>query len=118
MLKDVAFWAASRVECITMALQTITPKHRYLRRISIFVADYSIFVNIGGDVGQIAGDQTLRQWLELDRLLARLWESHSIRPRIKYNVCPGQEKAVIDSVARCLLPETTGRGIIDLVGIQ
>jgi len=115
ILKDVAFRVISwNVKWITTALRTVTPQHRDLRQISIFAAHYSTLVNIGGNVRRITGEQTLGQWLELDRLLAQLWESHSIRPKILYNAFPGKEKIIRDWVG-CLLPEITERGVIDLV---
>lgn len=101
---------------ITLALRTITPKHQNLGRISISVHRYSSIVVIGGlgDVKQVIGGQTIGQWLELDRLLAQLWESHSIRPEILYRAVPPWDRTMTDLVG-WLLPETTGGGIINLV---
>jgi hypothetical protein len=50
------------------------------------------------------------QWLDLDRLLVQLWESRSIRP----NLVPVEKPDAGDQM-RYLLPEITGRVVIDLV---
>lgn len=52
------------------------------------------------------------RWLELDRLLVQLWESHSICPKVAH--CVPQRKggcSWLDS----LLPELTKRGAIGLI---
>jgi len=114
-LKCVTFRidSSSGAEWVTALLRTITPEHRDLRQITISVANYSTSVILGADVRREIGDQNL-WWLELDRLLAKLWESHSIRPQILYHTPPSWEGAMIDLVG-WLLPETTGRGIVNLV---
>jgi len=113
-LKDVAFRVSSwSVGWITMALRTVTPKHRDIRTISIFAVDHStLFDIVNADLGGMAEEETL-EWLELDRLLAQLWGSHSIRPKILYNAFSWNEGMICDWVGR-LLPETTERGILDL----
>ena len=53
--------------------------------------------------------------MDLDRLLVRFWESHSIRPKIRRGGVSRREKEdAIDCVLR-LLPEMTKRELIDLV---
>ena len=114
-LKDVTFRVdLPGIEWITAALRTVTPKHRELRQISISVKYYSVDVLLGLDVEQIVGEQTPGQWPELDCLLAQLWESHSIRPKI---LCYGLslKEEIMSDLVGCLLPEVTGEGIIDLV---
>jgi hypothetical protein len=110
-LKDVAFhpdpWG---IEWVVTALQTITPKHRDLRQISIHIPYRLTIAYDGGSATQSIGDPVYEQWLGLDRLLVQLWESHSIRPRI----VPMMKEDLRDC-AGCLLPEITKRGIIDLV---
>jgi len=104
------------VEWVIVALQTITPIHQDLRQISIHETHYSVFVEMGAEVGQLIEEQTARLWSELDQLLVQLWMSRSIRPKLLYNGFPEGEKAMRD-LARCCLPEITGRGIVDLVSI-
>ena len=86
-----------------MALQTVESKN--LRRITIRF--YAITT-------QEPVEETVPQeWLDLDRLLVRFWTSHSIRPRLMYGSDEGQKD--IENHTRCLLPELTRRGLVDLV---
>ena len=102
-LKDVVVQSESwSIEWITMTLQTITPKNRGLRHISIRLL--LVYVDT------ILGETIDGQWLDLDRWLVQFWESRSIRPEV---ICTmGQDMK--DCIGR-LLPETTKRGIIDLL---
>ena len=63
----------------------------------------------GANVRQAIGEANFEQWLNLDRLLVQFWESRSIRPKV---VCAKLREG--RDWAGCLLPEITGRGIIDL----
>ena len=47
-------------------------------------------------------------------MLAQLWESHSIRPEVTYNVPTWMGKGTGRRM-QILLPEVTARGIVDLV---
>ena len=96
-------------EWVSTALKTITPEHRGLQGISIYVPCLT-FAG-GGNARQLAGEAGYRQRLDLDRLLVQLWESHLIRPEA---VLERWVEVVSNSVGR-LLPEMTKRGIIDLV---
>lgn len=98
-----------------MALQTIAPEHRDPLRISIHVPHCSPRRR-GVDVRKLIGERAFGQWLELDRLLVRFWESHSIRPTV-ISTTPEEEKEKDDvrGCIECLLPEATKRGITDLV---
>ena len=100
------------VEWITMALQTT--KHRDLRQISICAHFGSVLTSFGANVGQLVGEHVVWQWLDLDRLLARLWESYFIRPRIM-SMTPDEEQGTRRECVWSLLPEITTRGIINLV---
>ena len=55
------------------------------------------------------------EWLEFDRLLAKLWESHLVRLEVRYGV-PGwvDTEGVRSSMEKMLL-ETAGKGIADPV---
>ena len=53
------------------------------------------------------------QWLELDRLLAQLWESHSIRPKVVYHPLFGDDGEVTGGRVYSLFPEVISRGIVD-----
>ena len=113
-LKDAAFGPGLwDVEWITMTLQTIAPAHRDLRQISIYIPYRSD--DLGRHFTQTIEEAILRQWLALDRLLVQLWESHSIRPRVAH--LKSEEEEENEWMRECiegLLPEMTGRGIIEL----
>jgi hypothetical protein len=103
-LKDVALRPGPRkAEWIITALQTITPKHRDLRQISIHMP-YQIFI---GSQESIAGAR-FGKWSDLDCLLVQLWELYSIRPKLM----PMDTQSAGDQT-RLLFPEVTKRGIID-----
>ena len=95
----------------------MTPEHRTLQQISIYVPFNSALYDIGIDIGPPIGETTRRQWSGLDHLLIHFWESRSIRPKL---VCmrPKWEERDIRDVIESFLPEVTGRGVgIDLVEI-
>jgi hypothetical protein len=107
-LTDVAFRFLLNPQWVTTTLRTVTPDHRGLRQISL---DFSIgarfqYANPGG-----AEEAVRTQWSELDHLLTQLWESHSIRPKVLYNIPPQRARIRVGA----LLPETMTRGIVDLV---
>ena len=99
-----------------MALQTITSKHQDLRQISIHVPHDLTHPDLDMDVGRIIREEICGEWSGLDYLLVQFWESRSIRPRIVYPTLKEEKRSVClrDSIG-CLLPEITGREIIDLV---
>ena len=99
-----------------MALQTITSKHRDLWQISIHVPHDLTYPDLDMDVGRIIREEICREWSGLDRLLVQFLESHSIRPRIVYPTLKEEKQSVyMRDIIGCLLPEITGREIIDLV---
>ena len=67
-----------------MALNTIASEHTDFRAVSIYV----LFDFISSDVSdpinvrQTIGESFYRQWVDLDRLLARLYESHAVRAKV------------------------------------
>ena len=103
---------------MTLTLQTITPNHRDLRQICIYL-EYDWAVTMPGvNVRQTIGGAEYGQWLALDRVLVQLWESYSIHSKVKYSRVWREEKREENEVAEfvgCLLPETTKKGIINLV---
>jgi hypothetical protein len=112
-LKDVLFQLNSwSVRWVITALQTISPKHRDLQQITIWLSHYLTgTLGVGTNIRRAIGEVNFRQLLDLDRLLVQLWESYSIRP-----------KAVVSTIeAVCveyLLPEMTKRGIVDFAEFQ
>jgi hypothetical protein len=79
---------------ITTVLQTVQSDH--LQWITVHA--YGTLVNL-------VEETVLQEWQELDCLLVQFWATHSIRPKIKYEVRKGQR----------LLPELVRRGLFDLV---
>jgi len=114
-LRHVTFRSGSqKVDWITMVLQTITPKNRELRQVSIHVPYELTCFDVGYDIRKIVGEADYRQWLDLDCLLIQLWESHSIRPRVVCTTLWENEQNTKYCIG-CLLPEITGRGMIYLI---
>jgi hypothetical protein len=112
-LKEVAFRSDELyTQWIAMALGTITPEHRELKQISIYNRFRQAIVDHTADVRQLGGEVTYGEWTDLDRILVRLWESHSVRTRV-YSV--GVEDGEVCEFIRGLLPETAERGAVELV---
>ena len=107
MLVQLLSWS---VQWVITTLHTITPKHRDLRQITIDLPGSSAVIGASADLGKAIGEEDFGQWLDLDRLLVQLWESHSIRPRVVYV----EWNNMINGI-RYLLPEITRRGIIHLI---
>lgn len=111
-LKGVTLRCGSPHWCgwIIATLKTITSKHQALRQIAI---------DIPPDPGYrlrakwIRGAEPGMQWSDLDRLLVQLQESHSICLKIEN---PPSMTGGVDEWAGFLLPETTERGTVNLVG--
>jgi len=114
-LRGVVFTPVSlSIEWVTLALQTITPQHRDIRQIIIHMPYTRAFVSVGVDVKQTIGEAICGRWLELDHLLVKLWESHSIRTAIRYVAQKKEKNEMYESIG-CLLPEMAERGMIELV---
>ena len=102
------------VEWVTIALRTITPGHRDLRRISITADHFSTIITVRAtNVPQNVEEQTRGQWAELDCLLVQFRELYSIPPRVVCYAMWENEGEVRDLMGR-LLPETTGGGMANL----
>ena len=99
------------MEWITLAIQTITPKHRDLRQICIHFPYNQAFAGGSANVEQTIGGAICDEWLALDCAFVQLWESRSIRLEFTY-IGLGKEKEMSESID-CLLPETTKRRIIN-----
>ena len=109
-LQDVDFLSASlNIRWITAAIRTTTPKHRDLRKISIHVP-YS-----KTSFDTVKRSANYQEWLDLDRLLVQIWESHSTSLRVICTTQLGQPEGMI-GLADCLLPELTRRGRVDSRG--
>jgi len=112
-LENVAFRVSSQtVSWVTMALQSVAPEHRDLRRISIYLPYDLTLVNDDTDIRRSLGETVSGWWSDLDRLLVEFWESRSIRPRVGCTRW-GEGGQDTEYCIRCLLPEITKRGIVD-----
>jgi hypothetical protein len=114
-LKDIMFrlnWL--RVQWVAAALKTISPEHRDLRQITIHIPYKSPITGADTDIRQAIGEADYVQWLNLDRLLVQLWESHSIRPKVAVPTEQAEGTESMRDHVGHLLPEITNRGIIDL----
>ena len=111
-LKNVVFQLDSwSVGWIVTALQTITPKHRDLRQITIQVSHHLICLVLCGSISLNVGEEIRGQWLDLDRLLVQFWESRSIRSKLR----SGYAKYGVGNCVHGFLPEGRRRKVVDLV---
>ena len=114
-LKDVVFQPILQsVGWITATLKTI-PRHRDLQEISIHLPSYVVTTDDGGNATQVIGEVNWGEWLDLDRLLVRFWESSSIRPKVVSSSWMRKEIDTSSCVGyQYLLPEITKRELVDL----
>jgi hypothetical protein len=114
-LRSVEFLCQLNPRWITVALRTIMHNHRALH-LSISVPDaldypgYTLAKNVGHSIGEAAS----LGWLELDRLLIQLYESHSIRPKILFREDEQNARGLMGR----LLPEVMAGGIVELEKIS
>ena len=106
---------------ITLTLRTITRDHKNLQRVAIDASDTTHEAVFDHDQpihpGEVLGDTAYKGWLELDGLLAQLWESHSICLEVLYDEFDSVDENGARSWMECLLPEVMGKGKAELVGI-
>ena len=86
-----------------MSLQTI--KSSNLRQITITIDSLIAFIGL-------IGEEILRQWRDLDRLLVQLWTSRSIIPKVAYH---GYYVDDLGDLSQSLLPELTSRGAVSVI---
>jgi hypothetical protein len=98
---------------IVATLRTITHDHRKLRQITVHMAPSSGLDCV--DVKRAIGETAYQEWLDLDRLLVNLWESHSIRPKVLYTANPEKDGGRARTRMKSLLPELTTREIVELI---
>ena len=88
-LKVVGFKCSSNPKWVALILRTLTPHHTNLQQITID-APYIFYARLGQDFSGhgpkgLLGETVCDAWLELDHLLAQLWESHSVRLKVLYD---------------------------------
>ena len=114
-LKDVAFdFEDLSVAWVASTLKTITSRHRDLREVLIVGRTPSGSTTWPTNATAV-GVQTLGQWVDLERTLIQLWESHAVRTEVKYYSGKGDESR---ELMENLLPEATKRGIVGLTDIS
>ena len=115
-LKSVSFLVTwSSVKWIILALQTVTHEHRDFRQMFFRASEARPRLpgNIDGSgIRKTIGEPAFNQWLELDHLLVKFWDTHSIRLKVSYNALRDEWKK-IEVWVKCLLPEMAKRGLID-----
>ena len=87
-LKEVAFELETHyTAAVAATLDRITPKHQDFKQISLYFPclflsrDFRLV-----DFRTSVGEEIYSQWVDLDRILVRLWESHAIRMKVICNV--------------------------------
>ena len=115
-LKDVTIRCKSwSIGWVIATLKTI--KSEDLQKIAIHLPGNLDCKKLELTIKDIGGTNSGLRWWNLDRLLVQFWESKSIRPKVLYSQMEyGMERA--NDLARCLMPESSRRGIIDLVEVR
>jgi hypothetical protein len=102
-LKDVQFRCGRpNIQWITMALRSIESKN-----LQHLVIDCHFFFE------NPVGETVYQEWQDLDHLLVKFWASHSIHPKIKYEV--RGEGSNFRALAPGLIPELMRRRAVDLL---
>lgn len=118
-LKEGEFVCHLDPKWIAGSLRTITHNHRDLKWIRIDIPH--AFDRSGSGLNDLirlthaAGEGVYQRWLELDRILAQLQESHSIRLTVYYDPPTGMSRARVRGYMSNLLPVVMTRGIVELV---
>lgn len=113
-LKEVIFRSsAEHVEWVTTGLKTIGPEHRDIQRITVSIRFPSALNN------KDFQEEVREQWVDLGRVLTRLWEYYSVRTKLLY--CMGGDLHAGEKVCEFIenvLPESTKAGVIELAGAR
>ena len=117
VLKNVVLKWKSSPRWVAMTLRTITQNHGNLQRISLEIhwGFYARRADNPANLRDKIGETLYQGWLELDAVLARLWQSRLIRSELVYVVHSLEDGKKAGRLVESLLPEATTRGIIDLI---
>lgn len=119
-LKKVEFEIDQRSpQDVVAVLRTLTNNHQNLQWISISTT-YAItgreFAGTGmSNVNRLWLPNAVEAWLELDRLVAQLWESRRTRMRVQYCSTVWEDRGKARSCMEDLLPQLTMRGAVDII---
>ena len=103
-----------------MTLETIASKHRDFQQVTIHIPSFVSYVS--AEYLTMVEEEWIEnaspgvRWSDLDRVLIKLWESHMTRVKVIYpqpGISYGGRE--MRDWAVYLLPESTKRGITDLV---
>ena len=117
-LKDVAFMCPRDPRWVAMTIRTITPNHTNLRQISLCYGDRYLYPESTNPAHfrVLVGETAYQEWLDFDRLLVQLCESHPIRLRVLYGGSMSTSlKSMTRSCMESLFPEAAARGVADLI---
>ena len=116
-LKNVTFICPRSPQWVANTLRTITPNHRNLQRIWVWYGNrHRDTYRVTDGFRTSIRETNYQGWLELDRLLVELWESHSVRLMVLYG--GSASTAFRPRTKLCtesLFPEITVRGIVELI---
>ena len=103
------------VPWVTLALKTITPEHRVLREVTIYInfPFTSSLADSPVDARQIIGEKPYTQWMDLDYALVQLCKFGTVRVRVGFSSA-GKWKEM-RGYAESLLPEITKERNVRLV---
>lgn len=110
------YYSGYSVAWVAATLKTITSEHQDLRNISIGSHALSNNFDHQDDARTVVENELYEHWMDLDRTLIQLWESHAIRVRITYFSPRGERKRAREFVGG-LLPEATEKGVVKLVNL-
>ena len=78
-------------------LKSVTPEH--LRQISINIPSDFSSRSASVNIRRVIGETTYEQWLGLDRLLVRFWESYLVRPKMRHSgLCSETTRGLVEFV--------------------
>ena len=98
---------------IVMVLRTITSKHQDLQQITIHTPYHRCPATPESEsLGEAAGEDGSRQWMDLDNLLVQLLESHAICTKVAHGRGKSESKSEMCEHIRALLPKVAERGTI------
>ena len=100
---------------ITSTLKTLASNHSGSRQISLRASGILFCPDLENadptNLRDSVGEVTYREYLELDRLLTRIWESDSTQLKIQYNVPPWVDGQSGRSYMEYLFPGVTASGV-------
>lgn len=118
-LESVTLACGSNPQRVIQALRTITPDHWNLQWIGIDITAWLPGSDLPPpfclcELGKVAH----RGWLELDRLLVQLWESHSIYVKVYHQIPRMMDSSVVGKHTKGLLREIRMRRAVKVIYVE